>query len=82
MLNRQIDKVKRGLQALNHDLGKNKWCVNNSLSVADIAVGCMLGYVQLRFSAMINLEADYPNLQRLNKVLITRQSFLETQPQA
>jgi len=42
----------------------------------------MLGYVQLRFSAMINLEADYPNLQRLNKVLITRQSFLETQPQA
>jgi len=82
VLNRQMDKVKRGLQAINLDLGENKWCVNNSFSLADIAVGCTLGYVQLRFSGVINLETDYPNLQRLNNMLLTRQSFLDTQPQA
>jgi len=42
----------------------------------------MLGYVQLRFSAAINLESEYPNLQRLNKVLLKRQSFQDSLPQA
>jgi glutathione S-transferase len=82
VLTKHMDKVTRGLQVLNQDLGQNKWCVGNSLTLADIAVGCMLGYVQLRFSAVINLESEYPNLQRLNKALLTRQSFQDSTPQA
>ncbi|MEI8117812.1 MAG: glutathione S-transferase N-terminal domain-containing protein [Methylophilaceae bacterium] len=82
VLTKHMDKVTRGLQVLNQDLGQNKWCFGNSLTLADIAVGCMLGYVQLRFSAVINLESDYPNLQRLNKALLTRQSFQDSIPQA
>jgi glutathione S-transferase len=77
-----MDKVTRGLQVLNQDLGQSKWCFGNSLTLADIAVGCMLGYVQLRFSAVINLESEYPNLKRLNKALLTRQSFQDSIPQA
>ena len=82
VLTKHMDKVTRGLQVLNHDLGQNKWCFGNSLTLADIAVGCMLGYVQLRFSAVINLESEYPNLQHLNNALLTRQSFQDTIPQA
>ena len=82
VLTKHMDKVTRGLQVLNQDLGQNKWCFGKSLTLADIAVGCMLGYVQLRFSAVINLESEYPNLQRLNKALLTRQSFQDSIPQA
>jgi hypothetical protein len=79
---RQMDKVTRGLTALNNDLGHNKWCVDDTFSLADIAVGCMLGYINLRFSSTINLAADYPNLERLQSVLIKRQSFIDSMPVA
>ncbi|MSP86193.1 MAG: glutathione S-transferase [Methylotenera sp.] len=77
---KQVDKVMCGLQALNDDLGKTKWCVNGVFSLADIAVGCMLGYVNLRFSAVLNLAATYPNLERLHVSLLKRQSFKESIP--
>jgi glutathione S-transferase len=79
---RQLDKVTRGLTVLNNDLGHNKWCVDDTFSLADIAVGCMLGYINLRFSSTINLAADYPNLERLQSVLIKRQSFIDSMPVA
>ncbi|HEY9268476.1 MAG TPA: glutathione S-transferase N-terminal domain-containing protein [Methylotenera sp.] len=79
---RQMDKVTRGLSVLNNDLGHNKWCVDDTFSLADIAVGCMLGYIKLRFSGTIDLAADYPNLERLQSVLIKRQSFIDSMPVA
>ncbi len=79
---RQMEKVTRGLSALNNDLGHNKWCVDDTFSLADIAVGCMLGYVNLRFGTIINLNEDYPNLARLQSVLNKRQSFIDSMPVA
>jgi glutathione S-transferase len=83
---RQMGKVSLGLQVLNDDLaknsalGKSKWCVNGAFSLADIAVGCMLGYVNLRFSAVIDLATDYPNLAELQIALHKRPSFKDSQP--
>lgn len=79
---RQMDKVTRGLTVLNTDLGHGKWCVDETFSLADIAVGCMLGYVNLRFGSIINLADGYPNLARLQSVLIKRQSFIDSMPVA
>lgn len=85
---RQMGKVKHGLQVLNDDLaknielGKSKWCVNGSFSLADIAVGCMLGYVNLRFSAEVDLVNDYPNLTELQTALLKRSSFMYSSPVA
>ena len=81
-ITRQMDKVTRGLTALNNDLGHNKWCVDDAFSLADIAVGCMLGYINLRFGATIDLAADFPNLERLQSVLNKRQSFADSMPVA
>ncbi|MDP3308072.1 glutathione S-transferase N-terminal domain-containing protein [Methylotenera sp.] len=87
-IERQMDKVRRGLQALNDEFGKSKntgknnWCVNGTFSLADIAVGCMLGYINLRFGAVINLAGEYSNLERLNVVLLKRQSFKDSLPVA
>lgn len=81
-ISRQMDKVTRGLQVLNNDLGKNKWCVNDTFSLADVAVGCMLGYVNLRFGAVVDLAGEYPNLERLQASLLKRQSFQDSMPAA
>jgi glutathione S-transferase len=80
-ITKHMDKVLRGLRALNDDLGQNRWCVGDAFSLADIAVGCMLGYVNLRFSNVINIADDYPNLERLQSNLLKRQSFSDTMPQ-
>lgn len=77
---RQMDKVTRGLSVLNNDLGHNKWCVDDTFSLGDIAVGCMLGYIKLRFGNTIDLAGDYPNLERLQSVLMKRQSFIDSMP--
>ncbi|WP_036300098.1 glutathione S-transferase N-terminal domain-containing protein [Methylotenera sp. L2L1] len=79
---KQMDKVTRGLTVLNDGLGQNKWCVDDSFSLADIAVGCTLGYLTLRFSQVINLAQDYANLERLQTALLQRPSFKDTLPVA
>jgi glutathione S-transferase len=85
-IERQMGKVKRGLHAINEELGNNKsvgksnWCVNGTFSLADIAVGCTLGYINLRFGSVINLAADYPNLERLQTALLKRPSFKDSLP--
>ncbi|MBM3350253.1 MAG: glutathione S-transferase [Betaproteobacteria bacterium] len=79
-IGRQMDKVLRGLSVLNNDLDTHKWCVANTFSLADIAVGCVLGYIKLRFSQVIDLAKDYPNLERINKALQARKSFKESAP--
>ena len=43
-INKQWTKVERGLEALNNDLGQNKFCVDETFSLADIALVCVLGY--------------------------------------
>lgn len=88
LIERQMSKVTSGLKTLNKDLGKvegvgkNSWCVNGTFSLADIAVGCMLGYLNLRFGSVINLAAEYPNLERLQLALLKRPSFKDSMPVA
>jgi len=77
---KQMEKVTGGLAVLNEDLGENKWCAGGKFSLADIAVGCMLGYVQLRIGDKIQLEKNFANLARLQEELMKRPSFAETQP--
>lgn len=85
-IERQMSKVTSGLKVLNEDLGKaegvgkNNWCVNGTFSLADVAVGCMLGYLKLRLGGVINLAAEYPNLERLQLALLKRPSFKDSMP--
>lgn len=72
-------KLERGLKALSNDLGKDKWCVNDTFSLADIALGCLLGFVELRYSD-IHWQDQYPNLSRHYASLMKRASFKDTVP--
>ncbi|MGB7816369.1 MAG: glutathione S-transferase N-terminal domain-containing protein [Methylotenera sp.] len=78
-IEKQLEKVTRGLEVLNLDIFKKKWCVKETFSLADIALGCMLGYLDLRFKHL-NWQDKYPNLAKHYSLLIKRPSFKQTMP--
>ena len=69
----------RGLEALSEALGEKPWYLGNNMTLADVACGCMLGYLELRFPE-INWRTAHPNLAKLADKLATRTSFKETVP--
>ena len=74
-----MGKVTQGLQAAADDLGEQAWCHGTSFSLADVALGCVLGYLDFRFPA-IAWRSDHPNLARLHEKLMQRASFIDTVP--
>lgn len=76
---KQMTKVGCGLQLLNDDLGDSEFCVADRFSLADIALGCLLGYLNLRFSDL-DIAKNYPNLNRHYYIMMARVSFQETAP--
>jgi glutathione S-transferase len=78
-IDRQMGKVHAGLKALSNGLNDKPWCNGNGYSLADIATGCALGYLDFRF-AHIDWRSEYPNLAKLNEKLAARPSFIDTQP--
>ena len=79
IIDRQLEKVMRGLEVLNLEITKKKWCVNETFSLADIAVGCMLGYIDFRFKHL-NWQDKCPNLAKHYGILVKRPSFKMTMP--
>jgi glutathione S-transferase len=78
---RQMNKIHAGLAQMSKQLGENAWCHGNQMTLADIAVGCALGYLAFRLPE-IQWQAQYPNLNTLYQKLIQRPSFAETAPPA
>ena len=78
-IERQLDKVNASLKAMSQGLGEKPFCAGIYLSLADIAVGCALGYLDFRFPE-IDWRAGYPNLAKLQDKLMQRQSFTDTRP--
>lgn len=81
VIEKQMGKVSRGLTQLNAELGENKWCVDDTFSLADIALGCLLGWLDLRYADM-GWRDTYPNLARHFEEMMKRPSFSETAPPA
>jgi glutathione S-transferase len=76
-VDRQMSKINFGLKAISEGLGNNPWCYNNQFCLADIAAGCVLGYLLFRFPEL-NWQNDYPNLASFHDKISQRPSFLET----
>jgi glutathione S-transferase len=78
-ISRQMDKVHASLVAMSQGLGEKPFCAGTHFSLADIATGCALGYLDFRF-AHIDWRSQYPNLEKLEAKLAQRQSFIDTVP--
>jgi glutathione S-transferase len=78
-IDRQMGKVQASLKAMSLGLGEKSFCAGIYLSLADIAVGVALGYLDFRFPD-IDWRTAHPNLQKLHDKLMQRPSFIETRP--
>lgn len=78
-IERQMQKVSEGLKAMSNHLGDKEWCYGNTFSLADIAVGCALGYLLFRFPE-ITWQKDFDNLNKLYQKLMEKTSFKDTIP--
>jgi glutathione S-transferase len=78
-IERQMGKVQAGLQVMAENLGEQPFCMGNHYTLADVAVGCALGWLTFRFPE-IGWRSDYPNLARLFDKLSERASFKDTVP--
>ncbi len=78
-IDRQLAKVNVCIKAMSTGLADKPFCAGIHLSLADIAVGCALGYLDFRFP-QIDWRAQYPNLIKLQDKLMLRPSFADTRP--
>jgi glutathione S-transferase len=78
---RQMSKIDAALKSMSVGLGESNYCHNNQFSLADVAVGCALGYLDFRFPS-VDWRTPYPNLDQLHQLLMQRQSFQDTVPPA
>lgn len=78
-IDRQMGKVTTSLAAMEKGLSDKPFCCGIHLSLADISVGCSLGYLDFRFPNL-NWRDSHPELGRLFEKIKTRASFIETEP--
>lgn len=78
-IKRQYAKISAALDSMNKSLDEQPFCMGVNFSLADVAVGCALGYLDLRCDHL-NWRSHYANLQRLDEKLQSRPSFSATLP--
>jgi glutathione S-transferase len=79
-IDRQRKVIDLALAASAHDLGEHPWCHGTAISLADVALGSMLGYIAFRFPD-IDWRGQYESLAKHYDKLMQRPSFAETAPQ-
>ncbi|MEC5384745.1 glutathione S-transferase [Uliginosibacterium sp. H3] len=80
-LARQHGKILRGLAALESRASASTWLAGEEMSLADIALGCVLLWLDIRVSTL-KWRDDHPALSRLVATLSARPSFQNTIPPA
>ena len=78
-IDRQMGKIHGTLKSMSTGLADKSFCSGIHFSLSDVAVGCALGYLDLRFG-QIAWRESYPNLAKLQEKLVQRVSFVETHP--
>jgi glutathione S-transferase len=78
-IDRQMGKVARGIAEMDKELGANAWCSAGGYSLADVAVGCCMGWLDFRFP-QLGWQKQHPNLARHVAKLAERATFADTTP--
>jgi glutathione S-transferase len=78
---KQLARMKRGMNQISAELGERPWCHGERYSLADIAVGCCLGWLDFRKPGELDWLAEYRVLASHYEKLMARPSFADTVPQ-
>lgn len=77
---KQTGKLERSLAQMSADLADRPWCHGDRYSLADIAVGACLGWVEFRKPGGVEWRSRYANLAKLYDKLMERPAFADTAP--
>lgn len=78
---RQLQKVERGLDRLEQLAVGRSWLHGDAISLGDISVGVMIGFIELRLP-QLDWKSGRPSLVSLIDRLFERPSFRDTVPPA
>lgn len=78
-IERQLIKVERSVQAMEKSIGDKPFCCGIYFTLADIATGCALSYLDFRFPELA-WRQHAPKLNQLMIKLEQRPCFIETKP--
>ncbi|NLZ09753.1 MAG: glutathione S-transferase [Alcaligenaceae bacterium] len=78
-VNRQHKKIISALNAMERGVSQNHFCMGVNFSLADVSVGCALGFLDFRMPDL-NWRENHPNLAALYERLMARPSFATTVP--
>jgi glutathione S-transferase len=79
---KQAARMHRGLAQMQADLGDKPWCQGERYTLADIALGCCLGWLGFRKPGGIDWHAAYEGLAKHYEKLMERPAFADTVPAA
>ncbi len=79
---RQLGKAERGLAQMAEELGDRTWCHYDRYTLADIALGCCLGWLEFRRPGDIDWHSKHPKLAHHFAKLSKRAAFAATTPKA
>jgi glutathione S-transferase len=77
---KQAARIRRGLGQMESELGSRAWCQSERYTLADIALGCCVGWLGFRKPAGIDWRAECQGLARHYDKLMERPAFADTVP--
>ena len=81
-IEKQLARMRRGMEQIGAELAGRSWCHNGRYSLADIAVGCCIGWLGFRRPGEVDWEQEYPAVAQHYRRLMERSAFAESAPPA
>jgi glutathione S-transferase len=78
---KQLARMKRGMEQVSKEIGA-AYCHAERYSLADIAVACMLGWLDFRKPGGVDWRAEYAPVARHHDKMMERAAFADTAPRA
>jgi glutathione S-transferase len=79
-LDKQLARMRRGMARLAAELEGKAWCHGERYSLADVALGCCVGWLGFRKPGNVDWPSEYPVLARHYRKLLERPAFADTAP--
>jgi glutathione S-transferase len=77
---KQVARMHRGMALMASDLNGRTWCHGDRYSLADIALGCCVGWLGFRKPGEVDWPVEYPGLERHYQKLMERPAFADSVP--
>ena len=79
-IDKQLARMHRGMKQMEADFGERAWCHGDRYSLADIALGSCLGWLEFRKPGGVDWHKEYPGLAKHYQKLMERPAFADSAP--